>query len=86
VEENRDAIHGYNAQSKNMESLVTASGASDSQFTIHRNPNVHTKNWIPFLLDVQSDLVSDLETRVVIPLALATTFKGKILCRHGENF
>jgi toxin CcdB len=50
-----------------------------SQFTIYRNQNVHTKNRIPFLLDVQSDLVSELGTRVVIPLTLATAFKGKVL-------
>lgn len=57
-----------------------------SQFTIYRNHNARTKNRIPFLLDVQSDLLSDLGTRVVIPLALTTTFKGKVLCPHGENF
>lgn len=50
-----------------------------AQFTIYRNQNARTKTRIPLLLDVQSDLVSDLGTRVVIPLAWTTAFKGKVL-------
>ena len=36
-----------------------------TQFTLHRNPNPRTHTDIPFLLDVQSDLLSVLATRVV---------------------
>jgi toxin CcdB len=39
------------------------------QFAVHRNKNVKTKAAYPYLLDVQSDLLDTLETRVVIPLA-----------------
>lgn len=39
-----------------------------AQFTVHRNKNVHTKGIFPFVVDVQSDLLEDLQTRVVIPL------------------
>lgn len=38
------------------------------QFSLHRNQNPKTKAAIPFLLDVQSDLLSELGTRVVIPV------------------
>lgn len=38
------------------------------QWTLHRNPNPSSRKEIPYLLDVQSDLLSGLETRVVIPL------------------
>lgn len=38
------------------------------QFAVHRNPNAATRTAIPLLLDVQSDLLETLGTRVVIPL------------------
>jgi len=37
-------------------------------FSVHANSNPKTRPSIPFLLDVQSDLLSSLETRVVVPL------------------
>lgn len=39
-----------------------------SQFTVYRNKSPRSKGDYPFLLDIQSDLLSDLKTRVVIPL------------------
>jgi len=38
------------------------------QFDVYTNPNPETKRAIPYLLDVQSDLLKNLKTRVVIPL------------------
>jgi toxin CcdB len=38
------------------------------QFHVHRNPNPATRERFPYLLDVQSDLVAGLATRVVTPL------------------
>jgi toxin CcdB len=49
------------------------------QFTVYKNKNASTKARIPYLLDVQSDLLSDLDTRVVIPLYTPTALKGKAL-------
>ena len=42
------------------------------QFAVHRNRNAATKVRFPLLLDVQTDLLEDLGTRVVIPLTPAT--------------
>lgn len=39
------------------------------QFTVYRNKSARTKAMFPFLVDVQSDLLRDLQTRVVIPLS-----------------
>jgi toxin CcdB len=39
---------------------------------VHRNRNAATKTRFPLLLDVQTDLLGKLGTRVVIPLAPAT--------------
>ncbi|MDP2226063.1 MAG: CcdB family protein [Moraxellaceae bacterium] len=50
-----------------------------SQFTVHRNTNSATKVSIPFLLNVQSDLIKDLGTRVAVPLYPAATMKGKTI-------
>ncbi len=47
-----------------------------SRFSVHRNKNPRTESAIPFLLDVQSDLLDHLDTRVVIPLVKAKSFGG----------
>lgn len=50
-----------------------------AQFSVHRNPNPETKAAVPLLLDVQSDLIADLGTRVVVPLCPASAMKGRII-------
>ncbi|GAB4272370.1 MULTISPECIES: CcdB family protein [Deferrisoma] len=42
-----------------------------AQFDIYRNPDEATRGEIPFLLDIQSDLLDPLATRVVVPLVAA---------------
>lgn len=39
-----------------------------AQWTVYRNRNTETASEVPFLVDVQSDLLGQLGTRVVIPL------------------
>lgn len=39
-----------------------------AQFDVFRNPMEETSPGIPYLLDVQSDLLESLSTRVVVPL------------------
>jgi toxin CcdB len=39
-----------------------------TQFTVYKNKNPRTKSVFPLLLDVQSSLLSDLHSRVVVPL------------------
>jgi toxin CcdB len=38
------------------------------QFCAYKNPNPATRAQYPFLLDIQSDLLSELRTTVVIPM------------------
>jgi len=38
------------------------------QFDVYTNPNPVTKRAIPYLLDIQTDLLNNMTTRVVIPL------------------
>jgi len=42
------------------------------QFSVHRNRNAATRGRFPLLLDVQTDLLDGLGTRVVIPMTPAT--------------
>ncbi len=50
-----------------------------TQFCVYKNTNPDTKGAVPYLLNVQSDLIEDLATRVVVPLYPASTMKGKTL-------
>ena len=39
-----------------------------TQFDVYENPNPDTQKIVPYLLDVQADLLADLATHVVVPL------------------
>lgn len=39
-----------------------------AQFDVYENPNPGSQQSIPYLLDVQTDLLDNLATRVVVPL------------------
>lgn len=56
------------------------------QFAVHRNANSATKSAVPYLLDVQSDLIESLSTRVVVPLYPAAAMKGKTLRTLTPSF
>lgn len=47
-----------------------------AQFDVHRNPAA-SKSRVPFLLDVQADLLQGLATRVVIPLVKPAAIGNK---------
>ncbi len=47
------------------------------QFSIHINQNPMSKKNYPYLINVQSTLLDDLETRLVIPLTPISTYSGK---------
>jgi len=42
-----------------------------AQFDVYLNPNADTSDMVPYLLDVQADLLDGLVTRVVVPLVAA---------------
>lgn len=52
-----------------------------AQFTVHRNKSARTKGTFPFLVDVQSDLLEDLQTRVVIPLSKTAALTHRPMSR-----
>ncbi len=40
-----------------------------SQYTLYKNENKSTKKTYPYFVNVQSDLLDDLNSRIVIPLS-----------------
>jgi len=44
-----------------------------AQFDVYRNPGADSRR-IPYLLDVQSDLLAGVATRVVVPLVRASEY------------
>ena len=41
-----------------------------AQFDVYENINPKTSKEMPFLLDIQNDILKNLQTRVVVPLVL----------------
>jgi toxin CcdB len=50
-----------------------------AQFAVYRNRNEATRGRFPLLLDVQSDLLEPLNTRLVVPLSLAASAKSRAM-------
>jgi toxin CcdB len=56
-----------------------------AQFDVFDNPNAETNEAIPYLLDVQADLLDTLSTRVVVPLVAASAM-GKAIKHLNPEF
>ncbi|BDV43871.1 plasmid maintenance protein CcdB [Geotalea uraniireducens] len=56
-----------------------------AQFDVYENQNQETKTTIPYLLDVQADLLDNLSTRVVVPLITAAAM-GKAAKHLNPQF
>ena len=52
-----------------------------AQWALHRNPNPGTRKDIPYLLDVQSDLLAALDTRVVVPVFTRKAAPARTMAR-----
>lgn len=56
-----------------------------AQFDVYENPHTETNQAIPYLLDVQTELLDGLETRVVVPLVAASVM-GKDIKHLNPGF
>lgn len=52
-----------------------------SQFTVYKNKNPKTRKTFPYLLDIQSDLLDQLRTTVVIPLGKYPAIKEQVITK-----
>lgn len=41
-----------------------------AQFDVYKNENIKTRENVPYLLDIQNDILKSLNTRMVIPLSI----------------
>jgi toxin CcdB len=57
-----------------------------AQFDVYRNPNPATRSRVPYLLDVQAELLASLATRIVVPLARPDAVGGKPAERLNPQF
>ena len=57
-----------------------------AQFDVYRNPNPATRTRIPFLLDVQAELLDSLATRIVVPLCKPEALMNKPAERLNPQF
>jgi toxin CcdB len=48
------------------------------QFDVYANPSPRMRDQYPFVMDVQSDLLSALSTRLVIPLAVTAVVSEQV--------
>ena len=47
-----------------------------AQFDVYTNPSRTTKSAYPYIVDIQHDLLSEISTRMVIPLGKLVHFKN----------
>ena len=50
-----------------------------AQFDVYVNPSRATRKQYPYLLDIQSEYLNELATRIVIPLANASLFNNSAM-------
>lgn len=51
------------------------------QFDLYRNPNPESREWAPYLVDLQHHMLSALATRIMVPLVAAKPSGGPTIQR-----
>ena len=52
-----------------------------AQFDVYKNPNNRTKKQFPYIVDIQNEVVSEIDTRIVMPLGKASLFANEYMDR-----
>ena len=47
------------------------------QFDVYENPSSKTKKFFPYVVDIQNPYISEIATRIVIPLGKLQNFKNE---------
>ncbi len=47
------------------------------QFDVYQNPSTKTKTFYPYIVDIQNSYISEIATRIVIPLGKLQNFKNE---------
>jgi toxin CcdB len=57
-----------------------------AQWDVYDNPSARARTELPYLVDVQSDLLAGLQTRLVVPLAPSGAGPGDLPRRLSPGF
>lgn len=52
-----------------------------AQFDVYENPSQTSKNYYPYLVDIQNNYIAELATRIVIPLGVAKHFENEVMTK-----
>ena len=52
-----------------------------AQFDVFQNPSKTTRKHYPYVVDIQNPVISDIATRIVIPLGIMSMFKGEYMSK-----
>ncbi|GAB3375546.1 CcdB family protein [Spongiibacter taiwanensis] len=52
-----------------------------AQFDVYENPSVNTRTAFPYLVDVQSPVIEDISTRIVVPIGKLQSFKNQAMTK-----
>lgn len=50
-----------------------------AQFDVYHNPSKTSKNYYPFLVDIQCSFISEIATRIVVPLGKRSAFGNEAM-------
>ena len=50
-----------------------------TQFDVYRNPSKASRDAYPYIVDIQTPVISELSTRIVIPLGRRDLFRDEML-------
>lgn len=50
-----------------------------AQFDVYQNPSRNTRKAFPYIVDVQNPVISNIATRIVVPLGELESFKNEIM-------
>ncbi|MBF0263790.1 MAG: CcdB family protein [Gammaproteobacteria bacterium] len=52
-----------------------------AQFDVFQNPSKTTRKHYPYVVDIQNPVISDIATRIVIPLGIMSMFRGEYMSK-----
>lgn len=50
-----------------------------AQFDVYKNPSRNTRKAFPYIVDIQNPVVSNITTRIVVPLGKLESFKNEVM-------
>jgi toxin CcdB len=56
------------------------------QFDVYANPSKTTRRAYPFIVDIQSNTISEIATRIVVPLGRKADFRNEDMKRLTPTF